>query len=206
MINGFCFRTLFLGFVTAVGSASAMSTEPDPDYYYEGDLAGSLKTEGPLAVYHPDPQHVWNRLFSAFYIRTSNIPAKPDGKPIQRIEGGDYIDFFAWSRTEYWSSAETAKRLNHLLDEFLNAGKTQMVDEPQKRVVLLRDPAMCRLSHDTSRWSSGSPQHAIHCPHGRIQRRGTTWNRASTRPEARRSPRPSCGPLEVTARNIPTTA
>ncbi len=141
MLNSFFFRTLFLGFITAVCSAPELSAEPDSDYYHEGDLAGSLKTEGPLAVYHPDPQHVWNRLFSAFYIRTSNIPAKPDGKPIQRIEGGDYIDFFAWSRTEYWSSAETAKRLNHLLGEFLNAGKTQMVDEPQKRVVLLRDPA-----------------------------------------------------------------
>ena len=89
MINGFFFRTLFLGFITAVCAASAMSAEPDPDYYHEGDLAGSLKTEGPLAVYHPDPQHVWNRLFSAFYIRTSNIPAKPNGKPIKRRRNAD---------------------------------------------------------------------------------------------------------------------
>ena len=124
MLSGCFFRTLLIGFMTAVCSTSAMSAEPDSDYYHEGDLAGSLKTGGPLAVYHPDPQHVWNRLFSAFYIRTSNIPASPDGEPIQRIEGGDYIDFFAWSHTEYWSSAETTQRLNHLLDEFLSADET----------------------------------------------------------------------------------
>ena len=45
--------------------------DTDPAYYHEGPLAGSLKSADPLPIYDDDPQHLWNRLFAAFYIRPS---------------------------------------------------------------------------------------------------------------------------------------
>ena len=68
----------------------------DSSYFLEGELAGSLKSERPLPLYNADPQSLANRLFAAFYIRTSEIPSKRGGTPLRRIEGGDGIDFLAW--------------------------------------------------------------------------------------------------------------
>jgi hypothetical protein len=113
--------------------------QTDDNYYHDGDLAGSLRTPGPLPVYDADPQHLWNRLFSALYIRESRIASTGGGPVIPRIEGGDYIDFLAWGRTEYWSSEEMARRLHSLLDEFLNDGGADLCRDPLKRVILLRD-------------------------------------------------------------------
>lgn len=117
---------------------SLVAAETD-DYYREGELAGSLKTSRPLPVYDADPQHLWNRLFAAFYTRTSNVPSRHGGRPVKRIEGGDYIDFLAWGGSEYWSRAATTERLNALLDEFLDEGGAELVDAPLKRACLLRD-------------------------------------------------------------------
>ena len=40
------------------------------DYYYQyGFHAGSLRSEVALPIYDPDPDHLWNRLFAALYIR-----------------------------------------------------------------------------------------------------------------------------------------
>jgi len=130
---------LLVGVTTAFWSVPLSSAEPSSDYYHDGERVGSLKTERPLPIYHPNPEHIWNRLFAAFYTRISRLPSKPGGEPINRIEGGDYIDFLAWGRTAYWSSAATANRLNGLLDEFLNDGGVDAIDEPIKRAVLLRD-------------------------------------------------------------------
>lgn len=120
-------------------SVGTHAGEPDPAYHQGGVLDGSLKSAEPLAVYDADPEHLWNRLFAAFYTRTSNIPARPGGEAIERIEGGDYIDFLGWGGGEYWSSVSTSERLGGLLDEFLENGGSAMVDLPLKRAVLLRD-------------------------------------------------------------------
>lgn len=117
---------------------TAIGADPDV-YYHEGELAGSLKTDRPLAIYDDDPQHLWNRLFAAFYTRTSNIAAGDGGGVVKRIEGGDYIDFLAWGGSEYWSQASTTKRLNALLDEFLDKSGSDQVHSPLKRALLLRD-------------------------------------------------------------------
>src|SRR5262245_47132032 len=81
-----CARPVCTG---AVCAGAAEPVAPDPAYYHEGDLAGSLKTAEPLPLYGADPQDLANRLFAAFYIRTSDIPTKTGGKPVHRIEGGD---------------------------------------------------------------------------------------------------------------------
>src|SRR5579871_6750657 len=92
--------------ITLQGSANTgMAAEPDsrdPAYYHDGELAGSLKSDQPLPLYDADPGHLANRLFAAFYIRESNLPAKRGGAPVQRIEGGDVVDFYAWTASTYW--------------------------------------------------------------------------------------------------------
>jgi hypothetical protein len=58
-------------------AAPATTTEP-AWYYHEGPLAGSLKSDQPLALYNPDPNHLWNRLFAVLYIRPSELPGRPE--------------------------------------------------------------------------------------------------------------------------------
>ena len=101
--------------------------------------AHALKTTDPLPLYHADPKHLWNRLFAALYIRKSRLPEKPGGKPVEKIEGGDIIDFLAWPRTTYWSNPETSARLNRLFDEFLKQKDSDQISDPLKRTILLRD-------------------------------------------------------------------
>ena len=119
--------------------SDVQSAEPDPSYFHEGELAGSLKSDKPLPIFDPDPQHLWNRLFSAFYIRTSHLSSQPGGKPVVRFEGGDTIDFFGWGRTTYWSSPGVSKRLLPILDEFLDHEAVQLIGDSLKRAIMLRD-------------------------------------------------------------------
>ena len=85
----------------------------------DGSLVGTLKSDRSLPLYDADREHLWNRLFSAFYIRPRSLPAR-DGQPaIVRFEGGDVIEFLAWGKTEYWSGKDVFEKVNPLLDEFL---------------------------------------------------------------------------------------
>ena len=119
--------------------SAAEFEELDPAYYHTGELAGSLRSDGPLPLYDADPQHLWNRLFAAISIRHSNLPSKRGGTPLARIEGGDRIEFLGWPGTTYWDEPETVNRLMGLLDEFLNQQGEQLITDPVKRVILQRD-------------------------------------------------------------------
>ncbi len=129
--------TFLVGWVNCVLAADPH--ELDPAYYHDGELAGSLKSAEPLPIYDADPQHLTNRLFAAFYIRTSHIPTKRGGEPVERIEGGDVIDFQAWPGSDYWSSEETCLRLHALLDECLADPSKFRPADPLKRAILQRD-------------------------------------------------------------------
>ncbi len=123
-------------------AVSGRATEPgrsNPAYYHQGDLAGSLKSETPLPLYDADPQSLANRLFAAFYIRTSEIPAKRGGTPVCRIEGGDVIDFLAWPGSDYWSTPVTCQHLSSLLDECLADPARVRPADPLRRAMLQRD-------------------------------------------------------------------
>jgi len=73
-------------------------------YHHSGPMEGMLKSDAPLPLFDADPNHLWNRMFSAFYIRPRRLPAT-DGNPATvRYEGGDVIEFLAWGTTKYWSS------------------------------------------------------------------------------------------------------
>jgi len=123
-------------------AAAGQAAEPahlDPAYHHQGELAGALKGDAPLAIYDADPQSLANRLFAAFYIRSSDIPTKRGGNPVHRIEGGDVIDFLAWPGSDYWSTPETAERLSSLLDEYLADPSRARPSDPLRRAILQRD-------------------------------------------------------------------
>jgi hypothetical protein len=141
-------------------AAPAAAAEPD-GYYHAGALAGSLKSAGPLALYHSDPNHLWNRLFAALYVRPSELPGRPaypedttqldawdrklrngqlpPGPVVKRIEGGDVIEFLAWPQTRYFSEPATGERVNRLLDQFLAARGETLITDPVRRAFFQRD-------------------------------------------------------------------
>jgi len=89
------------------------------------------------AVFDPDADHPWNRLFAEFYVRERVVDV--DGKPVRRFEGGDYIDLLAWGRTGHWDQPAVARDLEMQLDGFLESNAAGRIADPLKRVILLRD-------------------------------------------------------------------
>ena len=119
-----CLRRLLNVVVLALLSlASPIYGEDLHEYFHaDGPLAGTLKSDRPLPLYDANPQHLWNRMYSAFYIRPRPLPAT-DGQPATtRFEGGDVIEFLACGKTEYWSGLDVFEKVNPLLDEFLQRG------------------------------------------------------------------------------------
>ncbi|MEK7677559.1 MAG: hypothetical protein AAB676_17155 [Verrucomicrobiota bacterium] len=134
---------------------------PEDSYHREGPLRGSLKSEDPLPLYDPQPDHLWNRLFAAFYIRPSTLPSRPQypddstqldewdrelrsgklvpGPVVKRIEGGDVLAFLAWQKTRHYSEPATFQRANKLLDEFIEGRGERLIDDPLKRAFFQRD-------------------------------------------------------------------
>ena len=125
-------------FAAPAGSLTVNATELGDYYHLAGPLAGTLKSDVPLPIYDADPEHLWNRVFAAFYIRPRHLPAQDGNPAMVRYEGGDVIEFLAWGSTKYWSSEEVFNKVNPLLDEFLTDGSA-MVDAPLKRAVFQHD-------------------------------------------------------------------
>lgn len=117
----------------------AAASDPDVDSDHIGLVKSTLTSHQPLAVYDVKPDHLWNRMFSAFYIRPRHLPAA-DGQPATvRYEGGDVIEFLAWGGTRYWSSEQVFDRVNPLLDEFLQKHGAALISDPLKRAVFQHD-------------------------------------------------------------------
>lgn len=114
-------------------------TDLDNDYFAAGDRRGSLKSDAPLPIFDADPNHLWNRLLHAFYTRVSHLPPREGEPAVDCIEGGDWLDFLGWTRTDYWSDEQTCRRLNSLLDEFLAQHGATLIQDPLRRVILVRD-------------------------------------------------------------------
>ncbi|MEX0724902.1 MAG: hypothetical protein WEB58_07205 [Planctomycetaceae bacterium] len=134
-------RLIALSFLASVLTMTSPLSAGDISTYYHhtGPLAGTLKDDSPLPLFDDDPSHLWNRLFAAFYIRPRVIPAG-DGQPeVTRFEGGDVIEFLAWGKTEYWSSAEVFDKVNPLLDEFLTNDGAMLISDPLKRSLFQHD-------------------------------------------------------------------
>ena len=107
--------------------------------HQDGPLKGTLKSADPLPLYDADVRHLWNRIYSAFYIRPRVLPATDKQAESIRYEGGDVIEFLAWGKTTYWSSHAVSARITPLLDEFLNENGSQLILDPLKRAVFQHD-------------------------------------------------------------------
>jgi hypothetical protein len=82
------------------------------------------------AIYVPDPDHIWNRLFRLFYVRHAR-----DG----RQYGGDELDPYLWLGTKYLLSGSSHDEALKLLDEFLRQHSERLVTNPLKRALFQRD-------------------------------------------------------------------
>ena len=82
------------------------------------------------ALYHSDPQHLWNRLHDALLVRIG-----PDG----REYGHDRLDPLLWTETVYLLENQSRDRAVALLQEFLIENGEKLVAEPIKRAALQRD-------------------------------------------------------------------
>ena len=90
--------------------------------------AKSVATQ--VTLYDANPAHLWNRLHSALFIRTT-----PEGKSF----GQDELDPLLWPESKYLLTGEHHKHVLSLLDEFLARDGEQLIREPLQRAVLQRD-------------------------------------------------------------------
>ena len=82
------------------------------------------------SVYHADPQHLWNRLHQALFVRVG-----PDG----RLYGQDRLEPLLWPQSKHLLEERSHKRAVALLEEFLKDKGENLIEDPLKRAVFQRD-------------------------------------------------------------------
>jgi hypothetical protein len=92
--------------------------------------AKSAKTASKRSIYHADPEHLWNRLHRALFVRVG-----PDG----RTYGQDHLEPLLWGGSKHLLEDPSRKRAVALLEEFLKNNGEKLVEDPLKRAVLQRD-------------------------------------------------------------------
>ncbi|MCI0402465.1 MAG: hypothetical protein L0212_02945 [Acidobacteria bacterium] len=83
-----------------------------------------------LGLFHPNPEHLWNRLHRHFTVRTS-----ASGEEY----GFDALDPLLWYQTEYLLAGESHEKALRLCDEFLQVRGERLIGDPVKRALLQRD-------------------------------------------------------------------
>jgi hypothetical protein len=82
------------------------------------------------SVYHPDPDHLWNRVFRQLYRRTT-------------ANGEEYgfheLDPLLWFDTTYLLSGPSHQQAVGVLDEFISSHAEDLIREPLKRAMFQRD-------------------------------------------------------------------
>jgi hypothetical protein len=101
----------------------------------------------PWALYNPDPNHLWNRVYRALYQRVDN-----EGKE----QGFDELDPLLWGQTKYLFGDPASREAVNVLDEFLTTHGERALDDPLKRAVLQRD--LWAVFDWTARSEQQSPQ------------------------------------------------
>jgi hypothetical protein len=85
---------------------------------------------GPGELYDADPNHLWNRLHRALFVRTD----------AERTEyGWDQLDPLLWARSTHLLEGPSHEKAIQVLDEFLSRHGETMVSDPLKRALLQRD-------------------------------------------------------------------
>ena len=83
-------------------------------------------------IYNPDPEHLWNRLHSALFVRDYGKNGK--------VYGQDTIDPLLWPDTkQFLLSGTSYETVLATLDEFLASGGENPVSDPLKRAILQHD-------------------------------------------------------------------
>lgn len=98
---------------------SQLTPEPSPSVQFTSDQ---------WSIYHPDPQHLWNRIFRLFFRRTAS-----NGQ----VYGWDTLDPLLWPDTTLETT--TYQQAVDLFDEFLNKQGEQLIVDPLKRALFQRD-------------------------------------------------------------------
>jgi hypothetical protein len=83
-----------------------------------------------VAIYDPNPTHLWNRLHSAIFVR-------PDVPSTAKVP--DALDPPLWSNTQYLLGQPSHDRVIRILDEFLQTHGERLIRDPVKRAILQRD-------------------------------------------------------------------
>jgi hypothetical protein len=90
----------------------------------------ALRAAESSTLFHPDPQHISNRLYRQLHLRT-----EPSGKEY----GFDALDPLLWRETSYLLSGSSHARAVALADEFLRSHAERQISDPARRAVLQRD-------------------------------------------------------------------
>jgi hypothetical protein len=83
-----------------------------------------------VTIYDSDPQHLWNRLHRALWVR-----AGPDGKEY----GHDRLDPLLWFDSKHLVEGKSHELAIAVLDEFLAQRGDKLVNDPLKKAILQRD-------------------------------------------------------------------
>jgi len=83
-----------------------------------------------VAIYDPNPDHLWNRMHATFFVR-GDFAAR------QRLP--DAVDPPLWYHTSYLLSNPSHKQALQVLDEFLQTHAENLIRDPIKRAILQRD-------------------------------------------------------------------
>jgi hypothetical protein len=82
------------------------------------------------SLYDADPNHLWNRLYGALFIRIG-----PDG----HLYGQDRLEPLLWSHSKHLLDGNDHERAVAVLEEFLKSEGEKLIQSPLKRAVLQRD-------------------------------------------------------------------
>jgi len=88
------------------------------------------QTSSEQTVYDADPQHLWNRLYEALFVRVG-----PDGA----IYGRDRFEPLQWLGSKHLLQGPSHERAVKLLNEFLEKQGEKLIEDPLKRAMLQRD-------------------------------------------------------------------
>jgi len=82
------------------------------------------------AIFDPDPNHLWNRVNAALFLRTDRSGTE---------YGAGAIDLLLWNGTTYMLTGPSHQRALSLLDEFLRTHAENQVTDPVKRAWFQRN-------------------------------------------------------------------
>ncbi|HBI44788.1 MAG TPA: hypothetical protein DDY78_18330 [Planctomycetales bacterium] len=95
-----------------------------------GPAESPAKTSSERSLYDADPEHLWNRLHEAMFVRVG-----PDG----RAYGQDRLEPLLWAGSKHLLEEHSNKRAVAVLEEFLKNRGERLIEDPVKRAVLQRD-------------------------------------------------------------------